>query len=157
MILWVRWEIPLRPYSWTVGGAGKFKVTSLMCPEVGGNYHLRYLSSPGGLLSFSSLDQLTYMVRALFQESKKWKLMSFRRMNLEFTQCHWSCSEASLLLHSICQCKLQSWSIFKRGKDGRSSFPPISHSAELEMRGLEGEASEVVWILGWYKTDGQCS
>lgn len=30
MILWARWEIPLRSDNWTVGGAGRAKVASFM-------------------------------------------------------------------------------------------------------------------------------
>lgn len=136
------------------GGFGKANVAALMCSTIGGSCHLRCLSSsPCGLLSSSSLDQLPYVVRALFQESKKWKLMGVLRPE---TRIHsvslifWT-AIASFLLHSVCQCKLQSQSMFKRGELCLLVGMAAStlYSALLEMWGLKDKASEMAWILVW--------
>lgn len=64
--------------------------------------------------------QLTYMVRTLFQESKKWKpTMALLRPEPRIHSVlllTFRIHIASLLLHSICHCKLQSQSISKTGE-----------------------------------------
>lgn len=58
------------------GGDGKAKAASLTRLAVGANCRVGCLGSPPrGLSSSSSLDQITYMPRALFHKSKKWKLI----------------------------------------------------------------------------------
>lgn len=105
MILWASWEILLRSDTWTVGGAGKNNIASLMCLAVGTNYHLWCLSSPSRGHSFSSsLDLLTYMVKALFQESKKQKQMILLRPEPKThiaSPLRFRIRVGSLLLHSL--------------------------------------------------------